>query len=72
MNAPIKFNQSKYPFQKMEVGDSVTFANYSRKSMSHYSNAFRNWARYREIKEGVKRICEVKKEGNNIILARIK
>lgn len=41
---PSKFHK-KYPFEEMEVGDSLIFCDYSRHNLTLASNAARNWAR---------------------------
>ena len=52
-----------YPFREMEVGDSCIIGEYSRKLMSKYSNATRNW----KNKCGHPSwCCAVRKEGENI------
>lgn len=65
-------SKRKYPFKEMKVGDTITFPNYSRLNMSYYANAFRAWARYREMKGEERRMVSAKKVNDTIVLTRIK
>ena len=61
-------SKRKYPFREMEVGDTITFPNYSRINMRYYRVAYMAWAYY----HGNGRKVSAKKVDNKIVLTRIK
>jgi len=58
----------KYPFNKMEVGDSFIIGEYTREAMCRCSNAARNWAK--KVENGY-RFSVRKTEDGNVRIWRI-
>jgi hypothetical protein len=55
------FRNTRYPFNKMEIGDSFFVENYTRESMQQVSNAGRSYFRYKGNYDKVTVAC--RKEG---------
>lgn len=63
-------NSAKYPFKRMEVGDSFLYGEYSRANMQHIGNAARNW-KNKSGREDWKFSCR-KTKANKVRIWRVK